>query len=1040
MRSWKFALPLLATSLCFAAQPDRITAPIDSSQMVTLPGNVHGLAQPRFDIARADGSKQLYGVSLVFHPSAAQQQDLSNLLAQQQDRSSSNYHKWLTPAQFADRFGMTKSDINRAVGWLESQGFTVTSVANSRNQISFDGTVAQVEAAFATEIHDYLVDGETHFANATNPSVPAALAQSVLSIGHLHNFNPKPRAIVRRMSSNGVDSHFTSHISGDHYLSPGDFATIYHLQPLYAAGNDGTGESIAVVGQSTVNATDLSNFRSAAGLAAKAPQYILYPSTSTATRCSGDEGESDLDLEWSGGVASNANIIFVYAGLGAGDTCTSRANSVWDALQDAVDNNVAPVISTSYGYCESGLGQSFTDTVQGWAQQANSQGQTIMAASGDDGAADCDTTVASATKGLAVDVPAAIPEVTGMGGTEFSGDPASTSTTIYWNATGTSDDISSAIMYIPEEGWNDTAENNTLSASGGGASIYFAKPSWQTGTGVPSDSKRDVPDLALNTSPDHDGYLLCSEDGPNDTMVATCTSGFRDSSSNLDVVGGTSAAAPTFSAIVALLNQYLGASGLGGINSTLYSLAASNPSAFHDVTTGNNIVPCTSGTTGCPTTKPFQYGFTAGVGYDQVTGLGSVDADALFTAWSASRTASSVTVSPSATNIMIGASVTLAVTVTPSIGVGTVSFSTLNGGSTTALGTANLSQGAATFTTSALPGGTNSVTGTYEGDASHSASTSVPEGITVTVPFTLSLSPATLTVAAGQPATSVITVTPVNSFSGAVNFNSGVSPAGGCTAGLPSGASCTFSPSSVTLDGVHSQNVTMTIATSANMALPSGAQALTVAGTSGSAVVSVSPIPTLTVTATTQNFSLASTGAATYSVAAGATASVPITVTGANGFIVTSVTPNTTALAVTYSCLQSSIPSEVQCVFSPGSGNSINNTSLTLSLKTTAPTSELRPLLRHGNRIFYALLLPGLFGIVLASGSRGRGVRLLSLIVVLGFSTLWLGSCSSSGGSNGGQSNPGTPAGTYSIVVNATTGGPNALTAAPLTITLVVTN
>jgi len=224
------------------------------------------------------------------------------------------------------------------------------------------------------------------------------------------------------------------------------------------------------------------------------------------------------------------------------------------------------------------------------------------------------------------------------------------------------------------------------------------------------------------------------------------------------------------------------------------------------------------------------------------------------------------------------------------------------------------------------------------------------------------------------------------------------------------------------------------------MALPSGAQALTVAGTSGSAVVSVSPIPTLTVTATTQNFSLASTGAATYSVAAGATASVPITVTGANGFIVTSVTPNTTALAVTYSCLQSSIPSEVQCVFSPGSGNSINNTSLTLSLKTTAPTSELRPLLRHGNRIFYALLLPGLFGIVLASGSRGRGVRLLSLIVVLGFSTLWLGSCSSSGGSNGGQSNPGTPAGTYSIVVNATTAGPNALTAAPLTITLVVTN
>jgi subtilase family serine protease len=949
MRPWKFVLPLLATSLCFAAQPDRITAPIDSSQMVTLPGNVHGLAQPRFDIGRADGSKQIYWVSLVFHPSAAQQQDLTNLLAQQQDRSSPNYHKWLTPVQFADRFGMTKSDINRVVGWLESQGFTVTSVANSRNQISFDGTVAQVEAAFATEIHDYLVDGEIHFANSTNPSVPAALAQSVLSIGHLHNFNPKPRAIVRRMSSNGVDSHFTSHISGDHYLSPGDFATIYDLQPLYTSGTDGTGENIAVVGQSTVNATDLSKFRSAAGLAAKAPQYILYPSTSTATRCSGDEGESDLDLEWSGGVASNANIIFVYAGLGAGDTCASRANSVWDALQDAVDNPIASVISTSYGYCESELPQSFVDTVQGWAQQANSQGQTIMAASGDDGAADCDGDVASASKGLAVDVPAAVPEVTGMGGTGFDGDAAGTvsggnaTATQYWSGTtGGNDTISSALSYIPEVAWNDTSEDDSLSASGGGASIYFTKPAWQTGTGVPSDGRRDVPDLALNTSPNHDGYLFCSEDGPNNTFVTTCTSGFRDGSGgDLAVVGGTSAAAPTFSAIVALLNQYLGASGLGGINSTLYSLAASNPSAFHDVTTGNNIVPCTSGTTGCPTTAPFHYGFTAGVGYDQVTGLGSVDADVLATAWKA----------------------------------------------------------------------------TLDPDFQLSAGTLSP------VP-----------VSAGQSTTTTLTIAPI---SGSAPLTVNFAPSN-CT-GLPAGASCSFNPTSVYFPGNGNVQVTLTISTLATT--PLGTQTVTITPTnSPSTTATVS----LTVTATTQTFSLASTGAATYSVAAGATASVPFTVTGTNGFIVTTTSPATTALAVTYTCLQSSVPSEVQCNFTPGNGNSINNTSLTLNLATTAPTSQLRPLLAHSNRIFYALLLPGLFGIILASGSRARrGVRFLSLIVVLGFSTMWLGSCSSSGGSNGAQSNPGTPAGNYSIVVNATTAalpGGTALKAAPLTITLVVTN
>ncbi|MGB0006893.1 MAG: S53 family peptidase [Candidatus Sulfotelmatobacter sp.] len=931
MRSWKFLLPLLASSLCFAAQPDRITGPIDSSQMVPLKGNVHGLAQSRFDLGRTDGNQMVSGVTLVFHPSATQQNDLNKLLAQQQERSSPNYHKWLTPAQFADRFGMSKGDISQAVSWLESQGFTVTSVANSRNLISFDGTVAQIELVFATEIHNYLVDDVIHFANATNPSVPAALAASVLSIGHLHNFSPKPRAIVRKINSAGVDSHFTSHISGEHFLTPGDFATIYHLGPLYSAGMDGAGHNIAIIGQSTVRATDLSNFRSAAGLAAKVPEYILYPSTSTATRCSGDEGESDLDLEWSGGVANSANIIFVYAGLGPGDTCSSRSNDVWNALQYAVDQNLAPVISTSYGYCESGLGESFVDTVQGWAQQANTQGQTIMAASGDDGAADCDGAVTSATHGPAVDVPAAIPEVTGMGGTEFFGDPASTSATTYWNATGSSDDISSALSYISEEAWNDTAFNltqsgGTIAASGGGASIYFGKPKWQTGTGVPADSKRDVPDLALSTSPDHDGYLFCSEDGPNNTIVATCTSGFRDASSDLAVVGGTSAAAPTFSAILTLIEQYLSASGLANINPNLYSLAASNASVFHDATTGNNIVPCTSGTTGCPSSAPFQYGFTAGTGYDQVTGLGSVDADALALAWKAS-------LDPDF-----------------QLSAGALNPSSIPAGSSTT----------ATLTISAIAGSTGMV----------------------------------------------------------VNFG-----ASSCS-GLPAGASCSFNQNSVTFDGTDPVTTLVTISTLANMTLPATAQTVTITPiNSPNTTATVS----LTVTPTNQSFSIAS-NAKTYSVVPGGKAEVELTVTGANGF-------SPAVLPVTYTCAQSSLPTEVQCSFSPTNGDAVAATTLTLDIVTTGPTSRVQPPLGHGSRLYYALLLPGLFGIMFASGSRGRGARLLGLIVVLGLSTLSVSSC---GGSSGGvQKNAGTPAGTYAIVVNATTAGPNALTAS-VTVNLTV--
>lgn len=1056
MRSWKLLLPLLASTLCLAQQPDRVASTIDSSQMVALTGNVHGLAQPRFDLGRADGSGVLYGVTLAFQPSSAQQTDLNNLLVQQQDRSSPNYHKWLTPTEFADRFGMTRNDINRVQAWLESRGFTVTSVAHSRNQISFDGTVAQVEAAFRTEIHNYLVDGDVHLANATNPSVPAALAGSVFAVGNLHNFSPKPRAKFRTRSANGADPHFTSHLSGDHFLTPGDFATIYNLP----AGLDGTGQTIAVVGQSTVSASDLANFRSAAGLAAKAPQYVLYPSTSTATRCSGDERESDLDLEWSGGVAKNADIIFVYAGLVGTDSCSSRFNSVWNALQQAVDTNVAPVISTSYGACEVANGEAFDDTVQGWAREANAQGQTIMASSGDSGAADCDPdTVDSATQGLAVDVPAAIPEVTGMGGTEFDADNPNGGTAVtggnaagdppYWSGTtGGADAISSALTYIPETSWNDTLKNNSLSASGGGASLYFSKPTWQASDGI-AGTTRDVPDLALNASPDHDPYLFCSEDGQGGTIVATCTSGFREANTDLTAVGGTSCAAPTFSAIVALLNESLGSTGLGNINPTLYGLAASTPTAFHDVTTGNNKVPCTSGTVDCPSGTT-EYGFSAGVGYDQVTGLGSVNASTLFTAWAASRTGSSITITPSATNINVGTSVSFAVTVKPVTSVGTVSFSTLNSGTTTVLGTAalnipyspsNPNTGTATFATTALPGGSNSVTATYEGDTSDKTATSAPAAVTVTgFDFTLKAGPASpASIPAGQSSSVTLTIAPVNGSTQTINFtNSTSSSSGSCTAGLPAGALCSFSPGSVTLDGTASQTVTSTIATAANMAI--GAQMITVTGTPSATGVSRTSTVSLTVTATTESFTLTTT-AATFGQAVGGSQTVNVTVNSSTGFIVGSGTGATTALPLTYTC--SGSPSlataEIACQL-PNNGQPTTATGVAITLVTTAPTAQmLRPL--SGSRIFYALLLPGLFGIVFVAGSRTHGLRLLSLIVVLSCSTLWLGAC---GGSGGGGSktppNPGTPAGTYMVTISATTGAPTGGTAitnsnTPFTIT-----
>jgi subtilase family serine protease len=922
----------LFSSLSFAAVSDRITAPIDSSQKVALYGNMHGLARPQSDVGRADGSRQIDGISLNFHLSAAQQKDMNQLLAQLGDPRSPHFHKYLTIPQYAARFGMSQNDLDKVAAWVQSQGFTNVKIASSHNKVSFDGTVAQVESAFALEMHNYMVDGVVHTANAMNPSVPAALSGAVQYVGHLHDFAPKPRLKVK--------PNLTSYVSGNHFLSPGDFATIYDLGPLYSAGATGLGQKIVIVGQSTISTTDLNNFRSAAGLPASTP--TLTSMEGVATRCSGDEGESDLDVEWSGGVAKDAQITFLYAGLGTGDTCSNRFDSVWDALEEALTGSltqgdtgtpIAPFVSTSYGYCESGLGSAFAGpytgtlnvgVVEQWEQEGQLLGVTLVSASGDAGAADCDpSSSTSATHGFAVDSPAAIPETTGAGGNEFFGDSAGVVTgntaagdPPYWGASNAgSDSISSALEYIPEEAWNDTtfniANGGGLGASGGGASIYFSKPSWQTGTGVPSDGKRDVPDISITASADHDGYLFCSEDAG----VGTCSSGFRTGAGgNFTIVGGTSAAAPTFTAILTLVNQYLGnvpPTGLAPVNPTLYQLPGNIPAPFHDITTGNNDVPCTALSTNCPSGTT-QFGFNAGVGYDQVTGLGSVDGYALAEIWARSPTTIAVS-APSTVNL--GASVTFTATVTPSTATGTVNF--YNNGSSTVLGSGNISGGTATFTTTTLPLGSNSVSASYGGDTSDRISTSATPAVTsVTTSFQLnsSLSGGSLTVAQGQ----------------------------------------TSSP-------------------------------------------------------------------------------VTFTVTSSTGFVVTSGASSSTLLPVTYSC--TGLPSESQCNFAPNATSSA--TSVTVTITTTAPTASLRHP-EGSTRIFYAALLPGLFGIMFTMGSRKRslrGLRFLSLIVVLGFSTLWLSSCG--GSSGGGNSNPGTPQGQSTVVVNATTGGSSPITATS-SVTLVV--
>ena len=636
------------------AQRSRLSGPLDNNRRITLAGRVPARARRGIDLGRVAGSFQLPSVTLYLKPSA----DLTTLVRDQQDPSSPQYHKWLTPEQYADAFGTSQADIDQIKAWLQSQGLTVLEVARGRDSIAVGGTADQIQSAFQTQIHAYMVNGEQHYANASDPSVPATLAPLVSGIRGLNDFHPKPR--VRTASPEICqNSAGTCPTTGNHALGPDDFAAIYNVAPLYQAGVDGTGQSLVVVGQTALQMSDLTNFRSHFGLPALNLKQILTNPRQNPGVVAGDLVEANLDIEWSSAVARNAQIIYVYSG------------DVWTSATYAIDNNVAPVLSMSYGACEL-MDLADQPTFQQLAQRANAQGMTWFAASGDSGAGDCDDMgVAIAQNGPAVDSPASIPEVTGMGGTEFNEAGGA-----YWSTTG------AAQGYIPEKVWNDTAFDGQLSAGGGGGSIFFPQPSWQSGPGVPSDGVRHVPDLSFSSSADHDPYYVVVNGQGN-------------------YFGGTSAAAPTMAGIATLLNQYLVSTGaqpqpgLGNINPALYRMAQSNPSVFHDVTIGDNIVPCASGVPGC---NGGSFGYSAGPAYDQASGLGSVDATALVHGWAgaAAGRSSAVTVSIDSNPVFEQSGAwPFHLTLTEEAGIGTtVTGLTINGTSYTTSQIATLFTGA----------------------------------------------------------------------------------------------------------------------------------------------------------------------------------------------------------------------------------------------------------------------------------------------------------------------------------------------------------
>ena len=608
---------------------NRLTQPVDENARLTLKGTVHPLANAANDRGPAPDNMQLDRLQVMLKRSSGQEATLKQLITDMHTPGSASYHKWLTPDEFGAQFGPSDQDIATIETWLQTKGFNVTKVNPGKQTIEFSGNVAQLRSAFKTQIHKYSVKGETRYANASDPQIPAALAPVFGGFTSLNNFRPNRysrvlgKATYDPKTDKAVPQWTVGGSSGVSFvLSPADYSVQYDLNPLYQAGINGSGQTIAIVNDTNININLVNQFRSLFSLPANPPQVIIdgndpgIDGINDPGGPNGDSIEAYLDVEWSGAVAPNATIDLVIA------ADTALEYGLLLAAEHAVYGNIAPVISMSFGQCEQvspGMNQAFNAL---W-EQAAAQGITVLVSSGDGGTATCDRGSEYALSGQTVNGWGSSPYNVSVGGTDFfyssynSGSTAiNAQLPTYWNLTPSNTTPAVSIAgVIPEQPWNDSqyglnilsfyaATGDTVVAGGGGGASNCAtlttggacqgypKPSYQSGAGVPADSVRDLPDLSLFAADGTNAsyYPECWSDGD-------CQAAASGGTVQITGVGGTSASTPAFAGIMALVNQYqtqkLGsAQRQGQADYILYPLKTQFPAAFHDVVNGSNTEPC----------------------------------------------------------------------------------------------------------------------------------------------------------------------------------------------------------------------------------------------------------------------------------------------------------------------------------------------------------------------------------------------------------------------------------------------------------------
>jgi subtilase family serine protease len=880
-----FSLSVLAAALlCSTALPaqhstatPRITANVDELSLTTLKGNVPRLAQAQFDQGEAASATQLTHMRVVLSRSTEQQAALDAYLAQLQDKSSPNYHKWLTPEQFGQLYGPADSDIAALVAWLESHGLQVETVSKGRTNIAFNGTVSQVEEAFHTSIHSFQTGTQQFYSNTTDPRIPSALAAVVQGVAHLNTIQPKPHSVrgnagkfnpeTKRLEPAGASAPDLTLTSGGDflYMVPGDAATIYNtpnsFNANFSSGTSytGSGVNIGVGGDATINSSTVVDYRSRFLGNSTAPvlNYCTSSSSCSTTAGSGyasstsaDGQEAYIDTELSGGLAPGATIYY-YA-----------SSDFYTGIEAAINLNIVDIFSLSYGACESDMG-SDNALINSWWQQAASQGIAVTVSTGDNGSAGCDdpNSQTTAKYGMQVSGYASTPYNIAVGGTNFYALTSSAFTTYASTTNSSSTYYRTALQYIPESTWNDSSQYDTtisanvpytgtsagIWAGSGGVSAKYSKPSWQTGTGVPADGMRDIPDVSLMgaSGSDNAAWLVCDDESAG-TGTANCATQ-SSSSFYFSAFGGTSTSAPAFAGILALVQQKTG-SRLGQAAQTLYPLFSGSyaSSIFHDITVGNISVACKSGTTNCALNSAgyyFESGYNTTAGYDLATGLGSVDVTKLLTYWSTSTGSNTATVSVTVnttqpvTTVEI-VSVTVAVSGSSGTPTGTV---TLAGGGYTS-SAATLSSGSYTFSIPAgsLAIGTDTLTATYSGNSTYAATTNNSTSVTVAgMTATVTATPSASSISSNQ----ALTVT------GAVSGSSGT-PTGTVTltgGGYTSSATALSSGSySITIpaNSLNAGSIIFTVTYNGNSTYASAT------GTTTSVTVTTVTVLTPTVTVT----------------------------------------------------------------------------------------------------------------------------------------------------------------------------------------------